>query len=145
MTREGHIETLVKSWLDGGGGYIETNSISVRTFGDSDDSREPPCVVVQCQPFAAEFCTNGPLYRGFLTIRATTYTEDDKDRNVLQSIFEDIQDVVETQAATFPTTYAAGGFIVHAIMQDDGGTDAYSEDGNYQALILPLTVRIETT
>jgi len=102
-------------------------------------------VVVQVQPLAAEFCMNGPLYRGTMMIHTTTYTEDDKDRTVLQSIYEDVQDVIEARALTLPHTDATGGFIIHAIMQDDGGTDAYTDDGNYQALILPLTVRIQTT
>jgi hypothetical protein len=135
---ESKLETAYQTLLNYTGGYIKTNSIARRLWGDNSQAKVTPCVIVHCNPAKPHMGFNG-IYECELEIICVTNSVDDGNRAILKSIYECARGVLKDNSAATVTTTIVSGLTVDGIRLEAGSEDI-SEDGRLQQLTAAATI-----
>jgi hypothetical protein len=122
--------------------YISTNSIPVRKFFDNSENATPPLVMVHVEPAQNTFDDRGPLYNCKINIAALTYQSDDEDQTDLDTLYNEILDVVHNTSLTTLATNDGGVLTWHGVDEDEPNIEELDGDG-YQAAIAAATCHIQ--
>lgn len=135
---ESKLETAYQSLLNYTGGYIKTNSIARRLWGDNSQAKVTPAVIVHALPAKPHLGFND-IYEVDLEIICISNSVDDGNRAVLKSMYECARGVLKDNSAATVTSTIGTGLKVDAIRLSPGDEDI-SDDGSLQQLTASATI-----
>lgn len=135
---ETKIETAYQTLLNYTGGYIKTNTISRRVWGDNSQAKVTPAVIVHCKPAKPHGGFNN-VFECDLEIICISNSIDDGSRAVLKSLYECARGVLKDNGAATVTTTIGTGLKIDSILLD-GGDEDISDDGSLQQLTASATI-----
>lgn len=139
---ESKLETAHQTLLNYNGGYIKTNSVARRLWGDNSQAKVTPCVIVHALPATSHLGFSG-IHEVQLEIICITNSVDDGSRATLKSIYECARGVIKDNSAATVTTTIGTGLTVDGIIISEGNEDI-SDDGSLQQLTATATIYCNT-